>query len=95
MYHVVSAFTVPKEHWSTFIDAALQDGLESRRDEPGMLRFELVRDAKQRNRFYLSEAYTSRLTFEMHCAGDAYERFFATVRPFIDGPHDLMHGETV
>jgi autoinducer 2-degrading protein len=95
MYHVVAAFTVPEEHWQTFIDAALEDGLESQRDEPGVLRFELVRDANDPNRFFLNEAYSSRLTFDMHCAGEPFKKFFATVGPFIDGPEDLVRGDTI
>ena len=95
MYHVVAAFNVPQEHWQTFIDAALEDGLVSRRDEPGTLRFELIRDSKDPNRFYLNEAYASRSSFDEHCRGGAYKKFFATVRPFIDGPHDLVLGNTI
>jgi len=45
MYAIAVSFDIPAERHQEFIDAALEDGRDSAANEPGTLRFELVKDA--------------------------------------------------
>jgi autoinducer 2-degrading protein len=95
MYAIAVYFDIPAEHHAAFIAAALEDGRNSGRDEPGTLRFELIRDAENPNRFYLNEAYVDAAAFEAHANGPHFAAFFAHITPYADGPHWLIRGTLV
>src|SRR6266852_4889930 len=79
MYVIVSRFKIKPGHRQDFIKAALQDGHNSRRHEPGTRRFELVEDESDPNRFYLSEAYKDKAAFKDHKKGRFFQDFFADI----------------
>jgi len=79
MYIIVSRFQIKPKHRQDFIKAALQDGRNSRLNEPGTLRFELVQDESNPNRFYLSEAYKDKEAFDAHKKGRFFQEFFANI----------------
>jgi (4S)-4-hydroxy-5-phosphonooxypentane-2,3-dione isomerase len=95
VYHIAVYFDVPAERQQEFIDAALADGRDSARNEPGTQRFELIRDESNPNRFYLNEAYTDQAAFAVHAEGPYFKQFFDIVGGFVDGPHWLIKGERV
>ncbi|MEW9554866.1 putative quinol monooxygenase [Nonomuraea sp. NPDC050783] len=95
MYHIAVYFDVPAERQREFIEAALADGRDSGRNEPGTKRFELIRDEADPGRFYLNEAYADQEAFAAHAAGPYFKQFFDIVGDFADGPHWLIRGERV
>ncbi|SHN45231.1 putative quinol monooxygenase [Cryptosporangium aurantiacum] len=95
MYHIAVAFDVPTEHHDKFITAALQDGRDSAANEPGTLRFELIKDPERPERFYLNEAYADEAAFDAHCAGPYFAAFFAVIEPIAEGPTWLVRGTTI
>ncbi len=95
MYHIAVAFTVPVERRQDFIDAALEDGRDSGVHEPGTLRFELIEDPEDPQRFYLNEAYADEAAFDAHCAGPYFAKFFEIIGEFAEGPTWLIKGATV
>ncbi len=82
MYHIAVAWDVAPEHRDDFIAASLLDGRESGANEPGTLRFELIADPENVNRFYLNEAYADKAAFEAHGAGQYFKDYFAEVGPY-------------
>ena len=87
MYEIVATFDVLPESSEEFINAALQDGRDSRANEPGARRFELIRDAGIREertteRFFLIEAYDNEAAFTEHENGPNYKRFFDVIAEF-------------
>jgi len=82
MYHVAVSWDVQPERVADFVVAALKDGREAGAAEPGTLRFELIADPENPNRFYLNEAYADEAAFEAHAAGRFFEEFFAKVGPY-------------
>lgn len=82
MYHIAVSWDVEPERVPEFIAAALKDGRESGAAEPGTLRFELIADPDDQNRFYLNEAYTDEAAFEAHAEGSYFKDFFAEVGPY-------------
>jgi autoinducer 2-degrading protein len=95
MYHIASSFDVTPEYHQKFIDAALEDGRESVANEPGTVRFELIRDTEEPNRFYLNEVYENAAAFKVHCEGPYYERFFQVIEGFAAGPKGLIKGTRI
>ncbi|MER5861933.1 putative quinol monooxygenase [Kitasatospora sp. NPDC002040] len=95
MYHIAVSFDIPADKRQAFIDAALEDGRLSDRDEPGTLRFELITDADNPNRFYLNEAYEDEAAFDAHCKGEHFAKFFSIIEAFAEGPAWLIKGTRV
>lgn len=87
MYEIVATFDVRPESREEFINAALQDGRDSRASEPGTRRFELIRDVViegegRTERFFLIEAYDDEAAFTEHKNGPHYKRFFEVIAEF-------------
>ena len=95
MYVIAVSFDVPAEYRQTFIDAALEDGRESAANEPGTLRFELIKDPERPDRFYLNEAYVDEAAFDAHCEGPYFRKFFEAIGDFAEGPTWLIRGTRV
>jgi autoinducer 2-degrading protein len=87
MYQLAVSFEVSAENHQAFIDAALANARDSLAKEPGTLRFELVRDLDDPNRFYLNEAYQDKAAFELHSRGAYFKKFFAIVDRFAKRPN--------
>lgn len=88
MYHIVAVFDVTPGRHQEFIAAALEDGRDSRANEPGTKRFELIEDERTANRFWLNEAYDDEAAFNVHANGPYYKRFFDAVGEFAEEPKD-------
>ncbi|MBB6173839.1 autoinducer 2-degrading protein [Nocardiopsis mwathae] len=92
-YHVLVQFDVPPSKREDFVAAGLFDAEGSLANEPGTLRFEVIRDENNPNRFYLDEVYTSREAFEEHCYNPTIEKFYEMVDSYAYGPTFLFKGE--
>ncbi|QBD81150.1 antibiotic biosynthesis monooxygenase [Ktedonosporobacter rubrisoli] len=77
MYVIVVGLQIKPEHRQDFIEAAFQNSHDSRLNEPGTRRFELIKDESDPNRFYLSEAYEDKAAFEAHANGSYFQTFVA------------------
>lgn len=95
MYHIAVYFDVQPEHRQDFISAAIKDGADSGANEPGTLRFELIQDESDPNRFYLNEGYQSEAAFDEHANGPYFKEFFAQITPYVQGPTWLIKGNRV
>ncbi|MGG3574290.1 putative quinol monooxygenase [Bacillus gobiensis] len=92
MYVIAVSFEIPAEHREDFKRAALQDGRDSSANEPGTLRFELIEEKDNPNRFYLNEAYEDEAAFELHCQGPYFKVFFDEISAYAQGPTWLIKG---
>jgi autoinducer 2-degrading protein len=92
-YHVLVQFDVPPAKREDFVAAGLFDAQGSLANEPGTLRFEVIRDENNPNRFYLDEVYASRAAFEAHCQDATIKRFYELVDSYAQGPNFLFKGE--
>jgi quinol monooxygenase YgiN len=95
VYAIAVYFDIPPAHHADFIAAALEDGRNSGRDEPGTRRFELIRADENPNCFYLNEAYADAAAFDLHAKGPHFAAFFAQIASYADGPHWLIRGMVV
>ncbi len=55
-------------------------------NEPGTLRFEVIRDENNRNRFYLDEVYEDEAAFLQHCRNETIARFYELIDSYAFGP---------
>ncbi|MER5300361.1 MULTISPECIES: putative quinol monooxygenase [Streptomyces] len=92
-YHVLVQFDVPPAKREEFVAAALFDARGSLANEPGTLRFEVIRDENNPNRFYLDEVYESREAFDAHCRAETIKGFYDLVDSYAQGPNFLFKGE--
>ena len=57
---------VKSEHLAEFLEAVRHDAVHSEKDEPGCLRFDVVQDHEDPNRFYYYEVYKDEAALEGH-----------------------------
>ena len=57
---------VKSEHLVEFLEVLRHDAVRSEEDEPGCLRFDVVQDREDPNRFYYYEVYKDEAALEEH-----------------------------
>ncbi len=85
MYAVVVPLKVKPEMREKFLAAALDDSTCSVRDEPGCLRFDVLQDNADPNRFFFYEVYKDEAALDAHRAAPHYAVWKA-VADTLDGP---------
>jgi quinol monooxygenase YgiN len=68
-----------------FLKAIEHDALGSERDEPGCLRFNVLRDEKDQNVYYFYEVYKDQAALDAHRAAPHYAVWRAAADT-VDGP---------
>lgn len=91
-YHVLVQFDVPSDKREAFARAASRDARDSLATEPGTLRFDVIRDELNRNRFYLDEVYEDEAAFALHCSRPPFLDFFAEIDAYASGPVVVFKG---
>jgi autoinducer 2-degrading protein len=77
-----------------FLDAIEADALGSERDEPGCLRFNVLRDELDENVYYFYEVYTGPAALEAHRAALHYAVWRAAADT-LDGPTEAIRCQPV
>ena len=86
MYALLVQFDVLPEHRDALIQALIEDAHGSLQDEPGTLRFDVVQDGDNTNRFYLYEAYRDRAAFDSHLQGPHFMKAWNSIQPWLAAP---------
>ena len=94
MYAVVVSLKVKPEMREKFLAAALDDCTCSRRDEPGCLRFDVLQDNTDPNKFFFYEVYEDEKAVEAHRAAPHYATWRAAADT-LDGPTAPTRCKTV
>lgn len=77
-----------------FLKAIEHDALGSERDEPGCLRFNVLRDEKDPNVYYFFEVYKDEAALEAHRQAPHYAVWRAAADT-LDGPTEAIRCATV
>src|SRR5262249_25385430 len=77
-----------------FLHAIEVDALGSERDEPGCLRFNVLRDAQDENVYYFYEVYKDQASLDAHRAAPHYAVWRAAADA-LDGPTEAVRCEPV
>jgi autoinducer 2-degrading protein len=74
---------VKPEHVPEFLDMIRYDAEHSERDEPGCLRFDVIQDLGDPNRFYYYEVYRDEAALEAHRQTPHFKLYFEKVQPWL------------
>ena len=85
---------VKPEHREQFLKAIEHDALHSERDEPGCVRFNVLRDEKDENVYYFYEVYEDQAALEAHRATPHYAVWRAAAET-LDGPTEATRCTSV
>jgi autoinducer 2-degrading protein len=85
---------VKPEQRQKFLQAIEHDALGSERDEPGCLRFNVLRDEKDENIYYFFEVYKDQAALDAHRAAPHYAVWRAAADT-LDGPTEAIRCTTV
>ncbi|PYM16615.1 MAG: antibiotic biosynthesis monooxygenase [Candidatus Rokuibacteriota bacterium] len=77
-----------------FLKAIEVDALGSERDEPGCMRFNVLRDEKDENVYYFYEVYVDQAALEQHRAAPHYATW-RSAADSLDGPSEPTRCQTV
>lgn len=85
---------VKPDQTEKFLNAIEHDALGSERDEPGCLRFNVLRDEKDPNVYYFFEVYKDEAALEAHRKAPHYAVWRAAADT-LDGPTEAIRCTTV
>jgi autoinducer 2-degrading protein len=94
MLAILVKVRVKPELREKFLKAIEHDTLGSERDEPGCLRFNVLRDEKDENVYYFYEVYRDQAALEAHRAAPHYAVWRAAADT-LDGPTEATRCTTV
>ena len=77
---------VKPEHAAEFLEIVRHDAEHSEQDEPGCLRFDVLRDRDDPNRFYFYEVYRDEAAFEAHRQTPHFKLYFEKSQPLLAAP---------
>ncbi len=85
---------VKREQRQRFLEAIEVDALGSERDEPGCLRFNVLRDERDENVYYFYEVYEDQAALDAHRKMPHYE-VWRGAADSLDGPAEVSRCQTV
>lgn len=74
---------VKPEHTAEFLEIVRHDAEHSEQDEPGCLRFDVLQDRDDPNRFYFYEVYRDEAAFEAHRQTPHFKLYFEKSQPLL------------
>jgi autoinducer 2-degrading protein len=95
MYALVVSVRVKPEMREEFLAAALEDSTCSVRDEPGCVRFDVLQDNSDPNKFFFYEVYRDEAAIEAHRAAPHYARWRAAAAEVLAEPTNATRCITI
>ena len=86
---------VKPEHVSDFLEVVRHDAEHSEKDEPGCLRFDVIQDRDEPNRFYFYEVYRDEASLEAHRQTPHFKLYFEKTQPWLAAPPERRFGKNV
>lgn len=86
---------VKPEHVGEYLAAVRHDAEHSEADEPGCLRFGVVQDRDDRNRFYLYEVYRDEAALEAHRQSPHFKLYAEKTSGWLDAPAERRFGRNL
>lgn len=83
---------VKPEHASAFVDAALVNATRSAEDEPGCLRFDVIRDRDDPNTLYFYEVYQDDAALAAHRQTPHFKAYFEQTQFWLAAPPERRFG---
>ena len=86
---------VKPEHVKEFLDVVRYDAEHSEKDEPGCLRFDVIQDKDDPNRFYFYEVYRDEAALEAHRQTPHFKHYFEKSRSLMAVPPERRIGKNL
>jgi autoinducer 2-degrading protein len=86
---------VKPEHVAEFLEIVRYDAEHSENDEPGCLRFDVIQDKDDPNRFYYYEVYRDEAALEAHRQSPHFKRYVEKSRSLLAGPPERRIGKNL
>jgi autoinducer 2-degrading protein len=86
---------VKREHVSEFLEIARYDAEHSEQDEPGCLRFDVIQDRDDSNRFYFYEVYRDQAALDAHRETPHFKHYVEKSQPWLAAPPERRFGKNV
>ncbi|MFQ5682376.1 MAG: putative quinol monooxygenase [Candidatus Binatia bacterium] len=86
---------VKPEHVSEFLEVVRYDAEHSEKDEPGCLRFDVIQDRDDPNRFYFYEIYRDEAALKAHRQTPHFKLYSEKVQPWLAAPSERRFGKNV
>jgi quinol monooxygenase YgiN len=86
---------VKPEHIAQFLEQVRYDAEHSENDETGCLRFDVIQDKDDPNRFYYYEVYRDEAALEAHRQTPHFKLYSETVRPWLASPPERRFGRNI
>jgi autoinducer 2-degrading protein len=85
---------IKPEHVAEFLEIARYDA-EHSQQEPGCLRFDVIRDRDDSNRFYFYEVYRNEAALEAHRQTPHFKFYFEKTQSWLAAPPERRFGKNV
>lgn len=86
---------VKPEHVADFLEVVRHDAEHSEKDEPGCLRFDVLQDRDDPNRFYFYEVYRDEAALEAHRQTPHFKLYFEKSQPLLAAPPERRFAKNV
>jgi autoinducer 2-degrading protein len=86
---------VKPEHVREYLQAVAHDAEHSERNEPGCLRFDVVQDREDANRFYYYEVYKDEAALEAHRQTPHFKLYVEKTHSWLAAPPERRFGRNV
>ena len=95
MFAIWVSVQVKPERRDDFLRAIEEDARGSREDEPGCLRFDVLQDGADPDRYYFYEVYRDEAALEAHRAAPHYQVWAAVQDGVLAGPSQATRTTSV
>ena len=95
MIALIVTVNIKPEHRDAVLKGALEDARGSQHDEPGCLRFDVIQDRDDPNRFYFYEIYRDEAALEAHRQTPHFKLYFEKVQPWLAAPSERRFGKNL
>lgn len=86
---------VKPEHAREYLEAVRHDAEHSEKDEPGCLRFDVVQDRDDPNRFYYYEVYKDEAALELHRQSPHFKLYAEKTQSWLAASPERRFGKNV
>jgi autoinducer 2-degrading protein len=86
---------VKPEHASAFAEAAIVNATRSVKDEPGCLRFDVIRDRDDPNTLYFYEVYLDEDALAAHRQTIHFKTYFESTQSWLAAPPERRFGSAL
>ena len=83
MYVIIAPLIIKEEFTDRFIEEITADAMGSMKNEPGCLRFDVIRDGDDPNRIWLYEVYVDEAAFQAHMETPHFIRWRDTTQDWV------------